>query len=408
MSKCVWIVHQYASTPDTGMGGRQFYLARELAKQGYQVYLISSASHHLLRNKVACDGPYKVEMQDGFHIVWVNMPDYEEAHSKQRALNWFIFSWRIQKLAKIIPHKPDAVLCSSPSPISFLGAQRLAKKFKARLVFDVRDIWPLTLTEIGGFSKKHPFIRLMQCIEDKAYRDSDAVVSNLKNAVEHMVSRGMDTSKFHWIPNGISLDEVNQQAPLNPEVASKLPKDKFIVGYTGTLGVANAIETFIESAEILKGQQDIAFVLVGGGKEKPFLQKSVIEKGLSNIVFIDPIPKVQIQSMLKNFDVCFIGWMNDPLYQFGIGANKIPEYLYSGKPIIHSYSGMCDPIEPCAAGITVPAQDSDALAKSILKLKSLDETEKVSMGVNGHQLALEEYDYGKLADSMKAILFPHD
>ncbi|MEO9275017.1 glycosyltransferase family 4 protein [Marinomonas sp. 5E14-1] len=405
MNKTVWIVHQYASTPETGIGGRHFYFARELVKQGYNVYLIASASHHLLRHKVEMDGAYKVEQVDGFNMVWINMPDYQEAHSKQRALNWFVFSLRIQKLALIIPDKPDVVLCSSPSPISFLGAQRIAKKFKARLVFEVRDIWPLTLTEIGGYSPKHPFIRFMQWVEDKAYRESDAVVSNLKNSVEHMVSRGMDKSKFSWVPNGFSLDEVTQNTPLNQETASKLPMDKFIVGYTGTLGVANAIDTLIESAEQLKNNSDIVFVLVGAGKEKRVLQQSVIDKDLDNVIFIDPIPKVEIQAMLSRFDACYIGWLNDDLYRFGIGANKIPEYLYSGKPIIHAYSGAFDPIVESGAGVLVPAQDSVKLADSVLKLYQAPIDERRNMGVNGRKLALAEYEYGELSKFLVAVLF---
>lgn len=405
MSRCIWIINQYASTPDTGMGGRHFYFARELAKQGYKVYLVASASHHLLREKPELDAAFKVEEIDGFNMVWVNMPSYKEAHSKQRAINWLLFPWRIRKLAKQLPDKPDTILCSSPSPLSFLGAQSLAKTFSARLVFEVRDIWPLTLTEIGGFSKKHPFIRLMQWVEDKAYRESDAVVSNLRNAVEHMVSRGMDRSKFNWIPNGVSLDEVNQEVPLNQEAVKALPVDTFTVGYTGTLGVANAIDTLIESAEILKDHSDIAFVLVGGGKEKSELQQSVKEKGLKNVVFIDPIPKVEIQSMLAKFDACYIGWLNDPLYRFGIGANKIPEYLYSGKPIIHGFSGNCDPIASSGSGVTIPASNPQLLAESILKLKALAVDERALMGRRGYKLAVSEYEYGLLAEKMSKLLF---
>lgn len=140
MNKTIWIIHQYASTSETGMGGRHFYLADELGKLGYKVYVIAAGYTHLLRKPPALKDRFSFEAQDNFTFVWVNMPEYKEAHSKQRVLNWFLFPWRLQKLAKIIPDKPDAILCSSPSPIAFLGAEKLAKKFKARLVFEVRDI----------------------------------------------------------------------------------------------------------------------------------------------------------------------------------------------------------------------------------------------------------------------------
>ena len=406
MSKTVWIVHQYASTPETGMGGRHYYLARELAKQGYQVYLIASAAHHLLREKPQFAGRFKMEAVEGFTMVWVKMPDYDEAHSKQRALNWFLFPWRIQKLASLIPDKPDTVLASSPSPIAFLGAQRLAKKFKSRLVFEVRDIWPLTLTEIGGYSVKHPFIRLMQWVEDKAYRDSDAVVSNLKNSVEHMVSRGMARENFAWVPNGFSLDEVNKKAPLNSTAASQLPENKFIVGYTGTLGVANALDTLIEAAERLQGYPDIDFVLVGGGKEKHTLQALVKEKNLSNVYFVEPIPKVEIQAMLTQFDACYIGLTKDPLFRFGVSPNKLFDYLYSGKPIIYGIdSGDYKPVEEAQAGLQVPVQDPDKLADAILKLYQMPAERRVELGANGRKAALDQYEYSNLSSSIARALF---
>ncbi|MBE0508553.1 MAG: glycosyltransferase family 4 protein [Marinospirillum sp.] len=406
MSKVVWIIHQYASTPETGIGGRHYYLGRELAKKGFQVYLIASANHHLLREKPQFEGRFKLEAAEGFTLVWVKMPDYIEAHSKQRALNWFLFPWRIQKLARLLPDKPDTILASSPSPIAFLGAQRLAKKFKSRLIFEVRDIWPLTLTEIGGYSPRHPFIRIMQWVEDKAYQDADAVVSNLKNSVEHMVSRGMQREKFTWIPNGFSLDEVNQKVPLNSAAASQLPENKFIVGYTGTLGVANALDALIEAAERLQHYPDIAFVLVGGGKEKAALQALVTEKQLDNVFFIDPIPKVEIQAMLSEFNACYIGLKKDPLFRFGVSPNKLFDYLYSGKPIVYGIdSGEYKPIEEAKAGLQVPAQDPQQLAAAILKLYQLPVEERQVMGENGRKAAMEQYEYGQLAEQLAKVLF---
>ncbi|EGR1264336.1 glycosyltransferase family 4 protein [Vibrio cholerae] len=407
MSKTVWIVQQYASTPATGIGGRHYYLGRELVKLGYKVYLIASASHHLLREKPVLNQPFKIEtLEEGFYFVWVNMPDYTEAHSKQRALNWFLFPWQIQKLARKIADKPDAVLSSSPSLIAFLGAQRLAKKFKARLVFEVRDIWPLTLTEIGGYSPKHPFIRLMQWVEDKAYRDSDVVVSNLKNSVEHMAGRGMARDKFSWVPNGFSLDEVNQKIPLNHTAAAQLPKNKFIIGYTGTLGVANALQTLVEAAERLQEYTEIAFVLVGAGKEKAALQSLVAEKQLRNIFFIEPIPKVEIQSILSEFDACYIGLTKDPLFRFGVSPNKLFDYLYSGKPIVYGIeSGEYKPIEDAKAGLQVPAQAPEQLADAVLSLYQMPAEERLAMGENGRKAALKQYEYGQLANQLIKVLF---
>ena len=209
------------------------------------------------------------------------MPSYSHAHSKMRIRNWFLFPLRFVSAAGKLHDKPDVILYSSPSLIGFLGAEWLAKRYGCRLVFEVRDIWPLTFCEIGGYSKTNPFIRFLQWIEDRAYRKADSVVSNLKNSVDHMVSRGMDKGKFTWIPNGYLQEEVDTPAILDSEIKEKIPRDKFVVGYAGTFGVANSLYHFLDAAKLCDSSK-VEFVLAGGGKEKDSLVKYAEENGIGN------------------------------------------------------------------------------------------------------------------------------
>ena len=402
-AKTIFIINQYASTPSTGMGGRHYYLAKELAKQGHTVYLIAASYTHLLREPPILKDEYKIEDVAGFKFVWVKVPKYGDAHDKKRVLNWFRFAWELLKLPKVIADKPDAILFSSPSLIPFLGAQRLAKKFNAKLAFEVRDIWPLTLVELGGYSPKHPFIRLMQWVEDKAYRDSDVVLSNLPNSVEHMAERRMNRDKFTWIPNGFDMEELENAQPLNESAVSALPKNKFIVGYTGTLGVANAMDALIEAAALLQEETDIAFVLVGGGKEKPELMEKA--KHLNNVFFIEPIKKTQIQTMLKEFDVCFIGLTKDPLFRFGVSPNKLFDYFYAAMPILYSIdSGTYKPVDEAKAGLSIRAENPQAIAEAVSKLKAMSTEERAELGQNGQSYAIQNHDYAKLAEKLAKVL----
>ncbi|WOE41675.1 glycosyltransferase family 4 protein [Acinetobacter chinensis] len=405
-SKTIWLINQYSSTPETAMGGRHYYLAQELAKKGYKVYLIAGRYSHLLRQPKQFSEPYLLEKIDtNFSFVWVNLPEYQEAHSKQRVLNWFKFSWALTKLSSVISNRPDVILYSSPSLVGYLGAKYLANKFKAKFIFEVRDIWPLTWIELGGHSPQHPFVRFMQWIEDRAYKKADFVFSNLFNAVEHMQTRGLDRDKFHWIPNGISLEEVTHREPLNIDIINQIPNDKFIVGYTGTIGVANAIDDLIEAAKSLaKQQKDIHFVLVGAGKEKEDLVNKVKSLGLSNVTFIDAIPKKQIQSMLSCFDVCYIGWQKNSLYRFGIAPNKLPEYLFSAKPIIHAFSGKGDVVELANAGIRIEAEDPELIVDAVIQLYSLSDSERHEMGDNGKNYVIQNLDYTKIAEKLVNVV----
>lgn len=404
--KTFWLINQYSSTPETAMGGRHYYLAQELAKKGHQVYLIAGRYSHLLHHPKEFEEQYLVEeIIPNFSFVWVNLPEYQEAHSKKRILNWFKFSWLLRNLANVIPDKQDVILYSSPSLIGYLGAKYLANKFKALFIFEVRDIWPLTLMELGGHSANHPFIKFMQWIEDRAYKKADYVFSNLYNAVEHMQSRGLDPNKFHWIPNGVSLEEVSQKQPLSPETMAQLPKNKFIIGYTGTIGVANAIDDLIEAAKLLSNTPHLHFVLVGSGKEKESLIQKAQSLGLQNITFIDPIPKKQIQSMLEQFDICYIGWQKNSLYRFGIAPNKLPEYLYAGKPIIHAFSGKGDIVQQARAGVTIEAEDPRAIVGAVEQLYALTEEQHQQLGASGKTFVLQHLEYRMIAEKLENIVF---
>lgn len=404
--KVFWLINQYSSTPETAMGGRHYYLAQELAKKGHKVYVVAGRYSHLLRKPKQFSEKYLVEeITPNFSFVWVNLPEYREAHSKQRVFNWFNFSWKLKGLDNIIPDSPDVILYSSPSPIGYLGAKFLANKFKSKFIFEVRDIWPLTLIELGSHSPKHPFIRLMQWIEDRAYKKADFVFSNLFNAIEHMQIHGLNKTKFHWIPNGVSLQEVMSKDPLALSTLNEIPKDKFIIGYTGTLGVANAMDDLIKAASIVSTNNAIHFVLVGSGKEKEFLVEQARSLNLNNITFIDAIPKKQIQSMLEQFDICYIGWQKNALYRFGIAPNKLPEYLFAGKPIIHAFSGKGDVVQQANAGLTIEAESPQAIADAVEKLYSLTEEQRQILGINGKKFVLQHLNYEMIASKLEKVVF---
>lgn len=397
------IINHYGSTPETGMGGRQFYLAAELAKQGHDVYLVVSSYTHLLRAPRDFDGKYLVESVDGVKIVWLRTTRYPSAHSKRRIVSWFIFAWRLRLLSRLVPNRPDVVICSVPALVSFLGAERLARKHGARLIFEERDLWPLTLVELGGYSPRHPFIRFLQWIENRAYRVSDRVVSNLPRAVDHMVARGMAVEKFACIPNGIRLDEVSAAEPMPPEVRRSLPDSRFIVGYAGTVGEANALDVFIDAADHLRDRPDIAFVIVGSGKNAHELLRRTRELELDNVVFIPAVPKRSVQAVLESFDVCYVGYRNSSLYRYGIGANKLPEYLYASRPVILGVSGVPeDVVTASGGGVVVPAADPRAVADAVVELAQLSDSERHEMGRRGREYVLQNLDYALLARELAA------
>lgn len=402
MSKNIWIINDYAGSPKHGMTFRHYYLAKGFVKAGNHSTIITASYSHFLKKRPEMQGQkYKLENIDNIDYVWINVVKYSKSFDKKRVFKWFQFSYRLFFISSYLKNKPDVIICSSTAPFSIVPAYFLAKKFNAKLVFEVRDIWPLTLVQIGGISKYHPLIILMGWFEKFALKKSDIIVSNLQNYTDHIQKIGI--MRFaHWISNGIDLDEMDQIEPLLDKVKNQIPSDKFIVGYTGKLGVSNAINYLIDVAKQLVENQNIVFVIVGDGQEVNALKQQAI--GLPNVLFIDPIPKMQIQSMLALFDVCYIGWKKEELYKFGISANKLYDYMYSGKPILHSTYTANDVVISAHCGVSVEAENVSSGVDGIMQLYTTSEDNRKGMGKNGRDYIIEKFSYQQLAKRYLMIL----
>ncbi|PWW37691.1 glycosyltransferase involved in cell wall biosynthesis [Idiomarina loihiensis] len=398
MAKAVWIINQYASLPTTGIGGRHRALARELVKLGYDVTLVSSRWTHLVRDADLNAGAPDQEEFEGFRFIRLPSRKYQHAHDKFRIWNWFVFAWQVNRLDRRLKAKPDIVVYSSPSLVGVLGAKRLASRVNAKLVFEVRDIWPLTFREVGGYSERNPFIQFMQWIEDYAYRTADHVTSNLQGAVEHMESRGLSNKNFTWIGNGFSLDELIETEELPSSIDDRIPTKGFKVCYAGTIGSANALDSLVDAASLLSRKRtDIHFILVGHGKNKTSLEAKARSLKLSNVTFLEPVSKQKVQKIIEKCDACFIGWKSSNLYEYGIAANKLFDYLYSGKPILHAFSGRYDPVVKYGAGITVPAEDACAIARGVVSLADMSSENRKLMGERGYTAVVADHEYGVLS-----------
>jgi glycosyltransferase involved in cell wall biosynthesis len=405
IKKTLWIINEYAGSPYHGMEFRHYYLSKELVKRGYNVYIITASFSHLFYNKPKIKEDFTIENIDGINYVWVKVPQYKDSHDKKRALKWLIFTFKTYFKSPIDQlSKPDVILVSPMAPFPIISGYKWAKKFKAKLLYEVKDIWPLTLIEIGGYSHNHPFIKLMEWSEKFAYKKADKVISVLPLAWKHMEQQGMDRNKFVYIPNGIDPEGYNINEPLPKEIEEKIPKDKFIVVYTGTIGKANALEYLIDSAYKLKDYKDIVFLIVGKGMEENNLKNKAKALGLNNVIFLQSVKQTQVQSILKFVDICYKGTLKSLLYNYGISPYKIFDYMYSAKPILHSYSGNGDLVIEANCGISVDAENPDAIANGILKLYNLSQEERSKLGKNGKNYVLKYNTYKSIADKFEEII----
>jgi len=398
----IFLINHYAGSPQYGMEYRPYYLAREWVKMGHKVTIVSASFSHLRSKQPRVNGNISEELIDNIQYIWIKTPGYE-GNGVKRVLNMLNFVVKLivlsRKLSKII--KPDVVIASSTYPLDIYPAYLISRFSKAKLIFEVHDLWPLTPVELGGMPKWHPFIVMMQIAEDFAYKKADKVISILPKALDYMVSRGLAPEKFVHIPNGIDIDEWESfNAPLPPqhqETIERLKQEgKFLVCYAGSHGVANALDYFVESAIYLK-DLPVALVLVGQGPEKEKLQKYVVEHNFNNVIFLPPVPKNSIPNLLSKMDILYIGWRRSPLYRFGVSPNKLFDYTMTGKPIIHAIEAGNDLVRESGCGISVPPEDSVAIADAIKKLIEMSPSEREEMGKRGREYVINNHDYKILA-----------
>jgi len=391
----IWFVNQYAGSPIHGMEFRHYEIGRELAALGHTVVIISGSYSHLFSHQPKTTGTYSIEDVGGLTYCWVKVPAYARAISAQRVLNMLAFMARLYRLPVHRLPTPDVIVVSSPSLFPILPTERWAHRSRARLVFEVRDVWPLTLQELGGLSGRHPLVAFMGWFESRAYHVADAVVSVLPAARSHLEVHGMAPSKLSIIPNGVSPDAlVEPSTPTPPQVRAATDRHAFNIGFVGTLGSANAIEALIGAAQLLHGE-DVGFVIVGQGSEEAHLRARAGD--LTNVTFVGPVAKGDVPATLRAFDVCYVGYHQSPLYRFGISPNKVFDYMAASRPIILAAAAANDPIRDAGCGLTVEPDDPAALAEAIRSLREVTPSERARLGAKGREYVERVHTYASLA-----------
>jgi len=394
----VWLINQYTSTPKLGGGGnRSYYIAKELVKNGYDVTLITSSFSHVPKRNFEIKNHFHFELEGDINLVVIKNIVYESGKSILRILSMLIFWLKLYFLPLKKLTSPDVIIVSSISLLPILNAFMFKARFnnKVKVILEIRDIWPLSLIELGGFSLYNPFVLFLRWIEKKAYKDSDYVTSVLPLANVHIETIVGRKGPFKYISNGIHLEEIQLEEPLNSEIINLLPTDKFLIGYTGALGVANAMNNFIDLAISNKENPNFHFVIVGDGYLKNDLIKQA--EGLNNILFLDRIPKSQVQSILKSFDLLYLAWHNRDIYKFGISANKIFDYMYSEKPILMIGNLRNTEVDLANCGKVIYSSNILEVNNAISEFFNMNSEERKKYGKRGKDYILKYRTYEYLA-----------
>lgn len=402
-------IDHYVGSPEYGMEYRPYYLAREWAKAGHSVRMLGADRSHLRIKEPQLEGAFAKESIDGIEYFWIKTPAYE-GNGFGRIWNMLAFltrAWRYKRVY-LDGWKPDAVIASSTYPLDNYLAAMITGETGARHIYEVHDLWPLSPIELGGYSKLHPFVVVMQAAENYAYRKCDAVVSLLPAAEPHMREHGLAAGKYSYVPNGIDIAEWEAaHAPLPQAHADAIARSRkegrCIVMYAGGHGISNSLDHYLDAAKT-SGDMTVDFYMVGSGQEKDRLVRRIQDEGIANLISLPAVKKACLPSLLAEADVLYVGHQRQSLYRFGVSPNKVMDYMMAGKPVVQAIEAANNLVGEAGCGMSIRAEDSNAILEAVRTIVSMSDADKAAIGKRGRDYALANHDYRVLAIRFLEVL----
>jgi glycosyltransferase involved in cell wall biosynthesis len=397
----VLLIHQAFVSLDEPGGTRHHELARYLASQGHRVTIIASPISYLTGRSRKEKIPWSDTQLDGEHISIIRTYTYPALHRSFAFRLVSFFSFMISSFVVGLGVKDiDLVWGTSPPIFQGLTAWAISRIKRVPLLFEVRDLWPAFAVAVGVL-RNPVLIRLSEWLESFLYRHANLVIVNSPGYIQHVKHRG--AQKVELVPNGTDTIMFNPRVSGSNFRKVHQLNSKFIALYAGAHGLSNDLGVVLDAARELLPDKRIVIILLGDGKDKPDLQQQAIRQGLDNVLFLPPIPKIEMPSAIAAADVCIAILKPLEMYKTTY-PNKVFDYMSSGKPVILAIDGVIrEVVEQAEAGIAVTPGDSHALSQAILYL--LHHPEKAqTMGDNAFQYVEDHFNRNLIAAQLMNIM----
>ena len=405
MRRQLWVVNHHASAPmKDGRNGRHHELAKKLKELGWDVTIVVASTTHPQGRQVL-EGPRlrRNVTDDGVEYLWIKSVPYNSiALMRIVGMVSFTAGALLTRNTRDLP-RPDAVIGSTVHPLAAWAGLRLARRHNARFIYEIRDLWPETLVDLNAIGPRHPVVRAMKSLSLSMARQAEFVLSPLPGVDAYLDENGVHTP-FAWIPNGAdsSLSELDREAQETPS------RRTFDFMYLGSHGRANALDTLLIAFDRTcrrLPKAELRFRLIGDGPLKPELERCAASLPYGDrINFEERIPRAKVNARAREADCLVVNLRDKGVYRYGISLNKIFDYMLAERPIIIGSSAVNNPVEDAKAGLSVAADDADALSAAMVQMYKMDEEARADMGSNGRYDVLQKYSYQTLAKRLAARL----
>ena len=386
-------VSQYFPPEMGAPGARASELARHWVAEGHGVSVVTGFPNHptgvvppeyhkKLRRLVLN------ESWHGANVIRTWLWPLPNRKAYERILNYSSFCFS-SAITGLFADRPDVVVASSPQLLVALSGWWLARWKGAPFVFEVRDLWPESLTAVGMADSSSLLHRGLAGIAGFLYRNCDHIVVVTPAFKEHLVQHWrVPPGKISVVENGVETDVF---APQNAAAVRKeLGADgKFLISYIGTIGMAHGLETFLQAARRLqRSNPEVMFLVLGEGSDKERVVERARSLGLSNIRFVGQQSRAAIPGYICASDACVVLLKKSALFKTVI-PTKMLEYMACGVPVILGVDGQSRKIlEEAQAGIYFEPENAIDLAEAVLRLAA-DDGLRRSLGRNGRRYIVQ-------------------
>ncbi|ENY74785.1 glycosyltransferase [Pseudomonas putida TRO1] len=380
MAKRVLLLTQWFDPEPTFKG---LVFARELVAQGFEVEVVTGFPNYP-GGKLYAGFKVKLiqrEMIDGVSVTRVPLYPSHGQSGIGRVLNYASFAATSLLYGLFGARKPDVIYAYHP-PLTVGMSAALIRLFRrVPVVYDIQDMWPDTLKATGMFSNDKA-LRLVSQVCDWVYRRVDQIVVLSPGFKRLLIERNVPAAKIDVIYNWCAEDMVCATETGRPP---KFPgNDSFRVLFAGNMGKAQALDTVIEAAAILKQRaSNVSLVFLGGGVEVSRLQAVARERMLDNVIFLPGVPMAEVGTYLASADALLVHLKKDPLFTITI-PSKTQAYMAAGRPVIMAVEGdAAQLVREADCGVTAEPQNPGSLADACIALSMLTEEQRTQMGQRG-------------------------
>jgi glycosyltransferase involved in cell wall biosynthesis len=396
----ILLINYAISAPSFGTDYRSNQLARLWTEAGHSVTNVCCSYTHLMREEAKFPGLLMEMKEDGVRYVILKTPKYASS-GVRRALNMFA-SMAVMRLREreTVGAGVDVVMAASVYQVDNYAAKRIADRHNAPFVREVRDLWPLTLTELSGMSPKHPYARLIGHAEKFGYRHASMVATTLPNSFAHMQAKGLDRERWIYMPQCPNpfQKQIEKEIPAQhaEAIAGVKTRGNMLVIFTGSFVLYADLDTLLGAAKLLEGEK-VEFLLIGRGLVEGSLKEKAAKMKLKNLQILPPVDRGQVSPMLRQADVGVVGALDRPLYSHGVSPNKIFEYMQNELPVIYSCRTKGDPVSESGAGFLVEPEKPEAIADAVRTLMKMSPEQRKAMGATGREYVRARHDLRTVA-----------